>query len=291
MKRLLLAGTIVCVGALIFASQRQRRSVLEKQNVQLVAMADTLRKRSEESARAQALAEEKVGPLQLALATQKASSSEVRADTPPPSVPVPPDPTRQGGWPPNTDYFYLPKKFLQQASFQVLNQQQLSDEAASLFNLTEPERHEANRAIAELFAQLRRAETERMQLVEMPPEWPRGEFNSGVAYHIPSFSSEVTAWRQNLQQRLEAVMGSERSALLGSGIEGLLREDWNDLGENERTVGFVWKPEQGGTSSLWLATKDVRYGDGTFRRHLPGGPDEASFRHYADLFGIELPKP
>lgn len=291
MKRLLLAGTIACAGAVIFVSQHQRRSLIEKQNVQLTAMAETLRKRSEESARAQALAEEKVSPLQLALAAQKASPSQVTTEKPAASVPVPPDPTRQGGWPSNADYFYLPKKFLEQASFQVLNQQQLSDEAASLFNLTEPERHEANRAIADLFAQLRRAETERMQLVELPQEWSNSrEFASGVAYHIPSFSNDVAAWRQNLQQRLEAVMGPERSALLGSGIEGLLREDWNDLGENERTVGFVWKPEQNGTSSLWSATKDQRHGDGTFRRYLPDGPDEASFRHYADLFGIELPK-
>jgi hypothetical protein len=171
-----------------------------------------------------------------------------------------------------------------------LNQQQLSDEAASLFNLTEPERTEANRAIGQLFAQLRKAESERMQLIEMPMEWTRGEFNSGVAYHIPSFSNEVASWRQNLQQKLEASLGAERGALLGAGLDDHLRQDWDDLGERERTVGFVWKSEANGTASLWSANKDQRHGDGTFRRYLPGGPDEATFRHYSELFGIGLPR-
>jgi hypothetical protein len=290
MKRLLLAGAIICIGALVFRSQHHRRTLIEKRNVQLAAMADVLKKRSEEIARAQALAEEKMTPLELALAARQASGIQAPREAASPPAPAPPDPTRQGGWPQNADYFYLPKTFLQQASFEVLNQQQLSDEAASLFNLTEPEREDVNRAIGDLFAQLRSAESERMQLVELPVEWTRGMFASGVAYHIPSFSGDVAAWREGLQQRLGAILGPERSALLGSGLDDHLRDNWNDLGESERTVGFVWHPESNGTQSLWSATRDQRHGDGTFRRYLPGGHDEPSFRHYADLFGVELPK-
>jgi hypothetical protein len=129
-----------------------------------------------------------------------------------------------------------------------------------------------------------------MQLVSLPEEWTNSrDFAAGVAYYIPSFSNDVAAWRQGLHQRLEDILGSERSALLGSHLD--LRHDWNDLGESERTVGFVWRPESNGTQSLWSATKDRRHGDGTFRRYLPGGPDESAFRHYAELFGIELPRP
>jgi hypothetical protein len=290
MTRLLLAGAIICLGALVFRSQHHRHDLIEKQNVRLATMADVLKRRSEENARAQASAEEKLRPLQDELAARQSARSQPPHEAAPSPRPVPPDATHQGGWPQNADYFYLPKTFLQQASFQVLNQQQLSDEAVSLFNLTEPEREDVNRAIGDLFAQLRSAESERMQLVNLPEEWTNsGDFASGVAYHIPSFANDVAAWRQGLQQRLETILGAERSALLSSGLENHLREDWNDLGESERTVGFVWRPESNGTQSLWSATKDRRCGDGTFRRYLPGGPDEPTFRHYANLFGIELP--
>jgi hypothetical protein len=291
MTRLLLACAILGIGALIFRSQHQRRNRIERQNVQLVAMADTLKKRSAESARARASAEEKIRPLQDDLAARQAPRIQAPNETAAPPVPVPPDVTHQGGWPQNADFFYFPKSFLPEASFQLLDQQQLSAEAVSLFNVTEAERKEVNRAIADLFAQLRSAESERMQLVDLPQEWTNSEFASGVAYHIPGFSNEVTAWRQSLHQRLEVILGAERSKLLGIGIDDHLRWDWNDLGENERTVGFVWRPESDGRSSLWSAIKDSRYGDGTFRRFLPGGRDEPTFRHYAELFGVELPKP
>jgi hypothetical protein len=290
MNRMLIAAVIVCAGALVFLSQHRSRSVIEKQNVQLAAMTDVLKKRSEENARANTSAEEKLRPLQDELTSRQATSPQLPRQAAPPPLPAPPDATHQGGWPQNADYFYLPKSFLPQASFRVLNQQQLSGEAVSLFNLTEPEREEINHAIADLFAQLRSAESERMQLVNLPDEWSHGQFASGVAYHIPSFSGDVAAWRQALQQRLDTILGPERSQLLGAGLDDHLREDWNDLGEAERTVGFVWHPESNGTSSLWSAIKDQRYGAGTFRRYLPGGRDEPTFRHYANLFGVELPK-
>jgi hypothetical protein len=290
MNKWLLAFAILGLGALVFRSQHHRRGLIEKQNAQLAAMAETLSKRSEESSRAHVSAEEKRDTLQLELTARQASPIQTAHQPASPPLPAQPDSTHQGGWPQNADYFYLPKTFLSQASFRVLNQQQLSDEAVSLYNVTESERGDVNRAIGDLFAQLRSAESERMQVIDLPKEWTSGPFASGVAYHIPSFSNEIVAWRQNLQQRLESVLGPERSSLLGSGLDDHLREDWNDLGESERTVGFVWHPESNGTQSLWSAIKDTRYGDGTFRRYLPGGPDEPTFRHYADLFGVELPK-
>lgn len=294
MKRLLLAGAILCAGTFVFLSQYRQRDLIEKKNVQLAAMVETWKKRSEDSARARVLAEEKIGPLQLALTARQASINQAPRDTALRPVPAPPDPTRQGGWPQNADYFYLPKTFLSKASYQVLDKQLLSEEAAILFNLTDLEREDVNGAIGDLFGQLRSAESERMQLVDLPEEWANSRtFASGVAFHIPSFANDVAGWRQSLQQRLESILGPERGSLLGSSLEDHLRQDWNDLGENERTVGLVWKQTESKDhpQSLWFAIKDKRHGLGSFRRYLPGGPDEATFRHYANLLGVELPKP
>jgi hypothetical protein len=99
------------------------------------------------------------------------------------------------------------------------------------------------------------------------------QFASGIAYHILRSRMTWTAWRWELQQRLEATLGGERSSLLGQEIDGYLRDEWNDLGEGERTIGFVWHPEANGSQSIWYAIKDQRHGAGTFRRYLPG------FRH------------
>jgi hypothetical protein len=119
-----------------------------------------------------------------------------------------------------------------------------------------------------------------MELVDLPEEWCHGQFASGIAYHIPAFSEDVVTWRRELQQRLEATLGEERSSLLGQEIDEYLRAEWNDLGEGERTVGFVWHPEANGSQSIRYAIKDLRHGAGTFRRHLPGGDTDSSFAHW-----------
>jgi hypothetical protein len=290
MKKLLIVGTIACVGLLVFNGQQRRRVLIEKQNTQLASMAATLKKRSEENARRQAAAEARLHSLETELPIQETSQTDTSRNEIARDVPVPPDPSHQGGWPKEVDYFYLPKAFLQQASFQVMNEQRLTEETAKLYNLSEPERVEVDRAIGDLFAQLRSAESERMELVDLPDEWCHGQFASGIAYHIPAFSEDVVAWRRELQRRLEATLGEERSSLLGQEIDEYLRAEWNDLGEGERTVGFVWHPEANGSQSIWYAIKDQRHGAGTFRRHLPGGDTDSSFAHYAELFGVELPK-
>ena len=290
MKKLLIVGTVACVALLVFNMQHHRRVLIEKQNAQLVSMAATLQKRSEESSRRQAAAEARLHSLETELPIRETSQTEASRNEIERAVPIPPDPSHQGGWPKGADYFYLPKTFLQQASFQMMNEQRLTEETAKIYNLSEPERMEVDRAIGDLFAQLRSAESERMELVDLPDEWCHGQFASGIAYHIPAFSEDVVAWHRELQQRLEATLGGERSSLLSQEIDDYLRAEWNDLGEGERTVGFVWHPEANGTESIWYAIKDQRHGAGTFRRYLPGSDTDSSFAHYAELFGVELPK-
>lgn len=291
MKKLFIAGTIACVALLVVNMQHRRRVLIEKQNTQLASMAATLKRRSEENSRRQAAAEGRLHSLESGLPIRETSQTEACRNEIERAIPIPPDPSRQGGWPKDADYFYLPKAFLQQASFQVMNEQRLTEETAKLYNLSETERIEVDRAIGDLFAQLQSAESERMELVDLPDEWCHGQFASGIAYHIPAFSDDVTAWRWELQQRLEATLGGERSSLLGQEIDGYLRDEWNDLGEGERTIGFVWHPEANGSQSIWYAIKDQRHGAGTFRRYLPGFDTNSSFAHYAELFGVELPKP
>ena len=290
MKKLLLVAAIACIGTLIFHFQHRRRVLLEYQNVRLASMAATLKKRAEENARLQAVAEEQLHPLEAKLSAQEALQDEPLRKEIERAIPVPPDVSHQGGWPKGADYFYLPKTFLQQASFRIMNDQRLSEEAAQLYNLSAAEREDVDRAIGDLFAQFRGAESERMELVNPPDEWGHGQFASAVAYHIPSFSDDVGKWRQALQQRLEATLGEGRSRLLSPGIDDYLRQEWNDLGEDERTVGFVWHPEADGSQSVWYAIQGERHGAGTFRRYMPGADGKSSFAHYAELFGVELPK-
>jgi hypothetical protein len=112
-----------------------------------------------------------------------------------------------------------------------------------------------------------------------------------LAYQIPSLSEDVASWRQTLHARLAATLGAQRGQLLNGDIDAYLREEWNDLGAGVRTVGFVWRTEANGNESMWYAIQDKRHGAGTFRRYLPGADTESVIPHYAQLFGVDLPKP
>ena len=290
MKKLLIVGFIVSLGALLFIIQHHRRVVIQKQHAQLESMAVTLQRRIEENARRQTAAEEERKKLEAQFdaqqtARQAAAGKEVEL-----AAAIPPDPSHQGGWPKGADYFYLPKTFLQQASFPLISGERLSEETAQLYNLSESERVEIDQAVGDLFAQLRTAESERMKLVDPPREWGGG-FEWALAYHIPSLSEDIASWRETLQDRLNTTLGPERGQSLNGGIDDYLRQEWNDLGAGERTVGFVWRTEGSGNESMWYAIRDERHGAGNFRRYLPGADADSAIRHYANLFGVELPKP
>src|SRR5688572_29350796 len=76
---------------------------------------------------------------------------QAKASAPTQEAIVPPDPARQGGWPANAPYFYLPKKDLVSVGYHLFEGNRLTGDAAILFGMTADEREAADAAYDEMW--------------------------------------------------------------------------------------------------------------------------------------------
>jgi hypothetical protein len=301
MKKLLL---IALVSAVTFLVWRRQRPVLEGvriQNERLTAVAAELKERARRAESAQQSAEQQLASLRLELKSRAAAASDQGNQNPGPrTAPTPePDPAHQGGWPAGAGFFYLPKQYLTNASYQLLSGDQLTDEAAALLDMSPAERESTDNAFGELLGQFRRVEIQRMEPVAPPANWslavsgstgaPGLPFDSALTYHIPDLSKDVSAAQTAFLAQLQQTLGASRADIVGSAADSYLRQNLDDLGAGDRIVGFVWMPESDGTHSLWYAAADARKGEGAFQRVGENLDPNSQTAYYAQLFGIKLP--
>jgi hypothetical protein len=116
-----------------------------------------------------------------------------------------------------------------------------------------------NEALEALFAACQQAEADLMQQADPPADWAGGEFQSAIVYHIPDLAAQVTESRAIFAQQIQTAIGPVRAPLLEAAAEAHLKEHWDELGSEERIVGFAWKPESDGTQSLWYAFRDAHH--------------------------------
>jgi DNA-directed RNA polymerase specialized sigma24 family protein len=115
------------------------------------------------------------------------------------------------------------------------------------------------------------------------------KFDSGVAYRIPNLTAEVEAIRQTFSQQLNQTLGSSRAQLLEQAADSHIRQNLDDLGAGERTIGFIWQIENDGTRSVIYGIADAQHGGSSFQR-IPDNLDPNSqIAYYARTFGVELP--
>jgi hypothetical protein len=193
----------------------------------------------------------------------------------------------------------LPKQYLTNAGYQLLNAGQLTDEAAALLGMSPTERESADNAVGDLLDQFRRLEIQRMEPVAPPAGWGVGgsksmgalgsPFDSALTYRIPDLSEDLSAAQTDFAGRLQQILGPSRADLVAGAAESYVRQNLDDLGTGERIVGFVWQPEADGTHSLWYAAADARHGEGAFQRVGTDLDPNSQTAYYARLFGVQLP--
>jgi hypothetical protein len=285
----------------VWHRQRPLLEALRVQNERLVAVAATLKDRAQRAESARQSAELQLASLRVELKSRAATpSDQVNLDPSPQTTPpLVPDPARQGGWPSAAAFFYLPKQYLTNASYQLLSGGQLTDEAAALLGMSPVERESADNAFAELLGQFRRLEIQRMEPVAPPAGWlaaasgsphaPGLSFDSALTYLIPDLSKDISASQTAFLDQLQQALGVSRANIVASAADASLRQNMDDLGAGDRIVGFVWMPESDGTHSLWYAAADARKGEGAFQRVGEDLDPNSQTAYYAQLFGIKLP--
>jgi hypothetical protein len=300
MKKLLIIAVVCGLAACLWKHQRLLLREVQIQNQRLAAAAAELKERALRADTARQSAEGKLASLRNELASRAATASEGAPNEAGHEVTqtAEPDPSHQGGWPPNADFFYLPKEDLTNVSYKLFNGGQLTDEAAALFGMSAAERESTDKAFAGLTDQFHRSEIQSMQQVDSPAGWvtagnssaPSGvNFESALTYHIPDLTADMNSAQTSFQDQLQQTLGASRAQIIESAADSFLRQNMSDLGAGERTVGFAWEPESDGTQSLWYAVADARNGDGSFQRVDANLDPNSQIAYYARLFGVRLP--
>lgn len=300
MKKLLIIASVCALASALWMHQRRLLLEVHVQNRRLAAAAAELKERASLASAAKQAAEGQLASLRQELGVRVAAASDVAAHDAGVEAPpiAEPDPERQGGWPSNAAFFYLPKQYLTNVSYRLLNGGQLTDEAAALFGMSPAERESTDKAFADLTDQFHRAEIQRMEQVEPPAGWgPAGNpsapsamnFESALIYHVPDLSDVMNSAETAFSQQLQQTLGDSRAQMIDTAADSFLRQNMSDLGAGERTVGFAWEPESDGTQSLWYAVADARVGEGSFQRVEPNLDPNSQIAYYARLFGVKLP--
>lgn len=289
MKNLLSIIAVLAVATALWFYLHSRCQSLQAEQAALKQTLDELRARTDQATSARRAAEDRLTNLRPQVAANRSAALQSTAsELAQASDNEQPDPAHQGGWPAGADFFYLPKDYLTSVSYPLLQDGQVTDEAAVLLGLAPAERSSVNQAVTNLLGQFRQVETQRLQKVAPPADWTGTGSDSNVTYRIPSLSNEILTLRQSFAQQLRTILGDTRLDLFQQAADSFLREQLDDRGATERTVGFLWKPESDGSHSLWYGVKDAGQA-GTLER-VPDQVDPGSpIAYYANLFGVKLP--
>jgi hypothetical protein len=300
MKKLFIITLVCGLAACVWKHQHLLLRELQFQNQQLSAAAAELTERMSKADAARQSSEEKLASLRRERASRLTASKDAAAPErdAQASPPAPPDPSHQGGWPAEAAFFYLPKQYLTDVSYRLLNGDQLTDEAAALLGMSASERQAADKAFADLTDKFHRAEIQNMAQVDPPAGWvtagnsagpSAGQFDRALTYHIPDLTDEMNSAQTAFVDQLQQDLGPSRAQIIASAADSYLRQNMSDLGAGDRTVGFAWEPESDGTQSLWYAVADARNGEGAFQRVDPNLDPNSQIAYYARLFGVRLP--
>jgi hypothetical protein len=300
MKKLFIIAAVCALASCLWIREDGLLRRVRIQNQQLAAVAAELKERASRADTARQSADGKLAALRQELGARAATVMDVAApdagqEAPPPPEP---DPQHQGGWPQNAAFFYLPKQYLTNVSYQLLKGDHLTDEAAALLGMSAAEREATDKSFADLTDQFHRSEIQHMQQVDPPAGWVSAgdgsapsifKFDSLLTYHIPDLSDEMNSAQTSFLNQLQQTLGSSRAQIIASASDSYLRQNMSDLGAGERTVGFAWEPESDGTQSLWYAVADARNGEGAFQRVDANLDPNSQIAYYARLFGVKLP--
>lgn len=295
MKKLLLILFVVCLTSLIWTRQHARRHSIIIENERLAARMDALAARAREADAARENATRLSDAARAQLATRQAALAEAAPVTNRPAFvpPAAPDPAHQGGWPTTGTYLYIPKQYLTNTHYKLLEAGRLTDDAATLLGMSAAERSAVDQLYSGLLSQFRQLEINNMRRIPLPESWEGATFGakleSSVACQISGLAAEMDAARQAMYQQLQQTLGSSRAQLLDQDTDAYLREHMDTLGADERTIAFMTATESDGSHAIWYGIADPRHGGGSFQRVGPDLAPDSQIAYYANLLGVQLP--
>lgn len=199
---------------------------------------------------------------------------------------VPPDSSRQGGWPAKALYFYLPKKDLDSVGYRLLEGNRLTDDATLLFGMTAPEREAVDAAYDQMWRRFRELEIQRMEPAETPKKWTH--MQDSISYRIPSLETEARSLRAEFEAGLQQTLGATRAKYLSEAADDFLARNLDDLGQHARIISFGYFHQRNGEIQRMYGILDEATGVGEARSFTELEADWP-ISYYARLFGVDVP--
>ncbi len=280
---IIIIGVLAAAGA-IFLKQRVSLENIQRANQQLASQSGVLRARAAEWERRQAVLQRQLAGCEDRL--RQLQEKQTALPSPITGQIVPPDPTRQGGWPAKAPYFYLPKKDLGSVGYPLFEGNRLTDDATLLFGMTPTEREMVDAAYDQMWRRFRQLEIQRMEPVETPKKWTH--MQDSISYRIPSLESEARALRADFESSLQQTLGATRAIYLLEAADDYLHRNLDDLGQHARIISFGYIHQPKGQVQRMYGILDEATGVGEARSFTELEPDWP-ISYYARLFGIDVP--
>ena len=282
-KLIIIIGVLAAAGA-VFLNQRGSLANVHGANKQLASQSGVLT----------ALAgkwEERQADLQRQLAESEdrlRQLQEKQTAVPSPNTEqiVPPDPSRQGGWPAKALYFYLPKKDLDSVGYRLFEGNRLTDDTTLLFGMTPAERDAVDAAYDHMWRRFREFEIQRMEPAETPKCWTH--MHDSVSYRIPALETEARSLRAEFEAGLQQTLGATRAKYLSEAADDFLSRNLDDLGQHARIISFGHVQQPNGEVQRMYGILDEATGVGDGRSFTELEADW-SISYYGRLFGVDVP--
>jgi hypothetical protein len=292
MTKLILCLAVLATGSAIVVNERVSRAGVLSTNAHLIAEAGSLRERGNELDRRRADLQRdlQAGLEQFQALRQQQTDVETGASAPQAGEIVPPDSTRQGGWPVRAGYFYLPKKDLGAVGYKVMEGNRLTTDAASLFGMSAAERSAVDSAYAEMWRKYRQLEIDQMEPVGLPAQWTKCLApEESVSYRIPSLAKEAEALRSSFESSVGETLGAQRAGYLLEGLNAFIAGNLDNLGANARIISFGrWPSQKDGkvVPGYGIINEGINASSAGITRPLPA---DSQLAYYAQLFGVDVP--
>jgi len=284
MSNLIPLLAVLVTASMIFLNQNATLAKVRSASAQLASQAGVLQARAAEL-------EQRQADLQRQLAENEdrlrlLHQGQTEAPSPNTEPIVPPDPTRQGGWPANAQYFYLPKKDLDSVGYRLLEGNRLTDDATKLLGMTAAEREAVDAAYDQMWRKFRELEIQRMEPVERPTQWTH--MQDSISYRIPSLEAEARALREDFESSLQQTLGPTRAKYLAEAADDFLRRNLDDLGQHARIISFGFSRGPNGELQRMYGILDEATHVGN-ARSFTELEEDWPIAYYARLLGVDVP--
>lgn len=221
MNNLILASILTATAAALCVRTQTNLNAAAAQNAQLAESVATA-KAAAEAKRAEIRHWESIATLEAsAKENMQTTASKTNQSQAPQVEAIPTNPTDEGFWPSQKEYFYLSKKHLRGLGYSpVTEEENISEVSALLFGMSPDELKQSNDAYHQMRAEIRALELSAAYPTNAISSWINDLPGTKTTIRVPKLSEEdLNAIKTHFLSGLQEAVGPDRANLLNDRIQ------------------------------------------------------------------------